>query len=300
MYIPKSQIKDNLFTPGGEWFYVSNNSPYTGFYYQLANGKAYTGKDQNTPPNEEIYEYTISEPYIPGEVQPDIVQFNDLWDTNDLQIYGRLKSTDYGLLRAIPPLTKTIPTSEDYENYTFKRYFVVKVNEIVYTEISLEVYNQINSQNPVWMWENYIPFTLTWTLKGNIDSVFKSNNGMIFLAEKDIKRKGLDIYLNKNYLQYYLYPKKENLFTDGGLLLDIAGNNYIGSYHVHETQGPMVGAMHTNTNHNRLFYKRFYRTEIINSQNQTNIVVTEETQNQEYRSALSPSNRGGSSSGGGY
>jgi len=56
MYIPKSQIKDNLFTPGGEWFYVSNNSPYTGFYYQLANGKAYTGKDQNTPPNEEIYQ----------------------------------------------------------------------------------------------------------------------------------------------------------------------------------------------------------------------------------------------------
>ena len=53
-YFPKSQIKENQFTPGAEWYYVKNNSSYTGFYYVLSNGKAYTGKNPNDPPNEEI------------------------------------------------------------------------------------------------------------------------------------------------------------------------------------------------------------------------------------------------------
>ena len=62
-YIPKSQIKANQFTPGAEWYYVKNNASYTGFYYVLSNGKAYTGKDPNNPPNDEIYK-KINKVYI--------------------------------------------------------------------------------------------------------------------------------------------------------------------------------------------------------------------------------------------
>ena len=62
----------------------------------------------------------------------------------------------------------------------------------------------------------------------------------------------------------------------------------------------MVGSTHTGTGHNKLFYTKFYRGEKVDSLNQTNVIVTEETQNLEYRSALSPSSGGGSSSGGGY
>ena len=51
-YIPKSQIKENQFTPGAEWYYVKNQASYTGFYYVLSNGKAFTGKNPNDPPNE--------------------------------------------------------------------------------------------------------------------------------------------------------------------------------------------------------------------------------------------------------
>ena len=54
-YIPKSQIKANQFTPGNEWFYIKDNSEYTGFYYLLSNGRAFTGKDQNSPPNDEMF-----------------------------------------------------------------------------------------------------------------------------------------------------------------------------------------------------------------------------------------------------
>ena len=58
-YIPKSQIKATQFTQGGEWYYVKNNSSYTGFYYILSNGTAYTGKNPNDSPNEEITTKTL-------------------------------------------------------------------------------------------------------------------------------------------------------------------------------------------------------------------------------------------------
>ena len=300
VYIPKSSIKANQFTPGGDWFYVKNNAPYIGSYYLLSNGKAYTGRDQNDPPNEEIFQNIVIASTLNDGPNAQVVEYVEIDINRDLQTYGRLKKTDYNLLRSVPPSQLTFPTPEDYENFIFKRYFLVKTNQNNYQEVSEEVYNEIESQNPVWMWENYLPFTLTWTLKGDIENVFKANRGMIFLEEKKIKRKGLDEYLERNYLQYYLYVEESNLYTDGGLLLNASGEDYKGFYHIHKTQGPMVGSTHTGTAHNKLFYTKFYRGEKVDSLNQTNVIVTEETQNLEYRSALSPSNGGGSSSGGGY
>ena len=29
-YIPKSAIKENQYTPGGEWYYIKNNEEYIG------------------------------------------------------------------------------------------------------------------------------------------------------------------------------------------------------------------------------------------------------------------------------
>ena len=148
MYIPKSQIKDNLFTPGGEWFYVSNNSPYIGFYYQLANGKAYTGKTQNDPPNKEIYQ---SIPIVSSETTPNsveistkIVEYNQDWEgSKDLRIYGILKDTDYNLLKSLPQYSQEFPTPEDYEKGMFIRYFLCKINQLEYLEINKQTYDNI-------------------------------------------------------------------------------------------------------------------------------------------------------------
>ena len=52
-----------------------------------------------------------------------------------------------------------------------------------------ETYDNIDTKNAVWMWEDYISFTLNWSIKGNIDRAFNNNRGAIFLAEKQIKRK---------------------------------------------------------------------------------------------------------------
>jgi len=49
-YLPKSQIKPNLYTKGEE--YYLNNQSYKGYYYVTSTGEAYTGKHPGDLPNE--------------------------------------------------------------------------------------------------------------------------------------------------------------------------------------------------------------------------------------------------------
>jgi hypothetical protein len=321
-YFPKSQIKENQFTPGAEWYYVKNNSSYTGFYYVLSNGKAYTGKNPNNPPNEEIVK---KDPIVSSEVRKNggindslnEVSYADNWDgytydnqtqnAKDVEIYGILTDTDYNLIRSKPQYSPTFPTPEDYEKEMFVRYFVCKINQLEYLEIDKETYNNIFTQNKVWVWEDYIPFTLNWYINGDIDRVFNNNKGSIFIKEKEINKKGLEDYLGKQYLEYFKYKKASNLNTRGGELITPTGQDYIGPYHIHEFQGPMEGSSHTSTAHRKLFYRRFYRGEIVDSLNQEGVIETGETQAVEFTTNIStdpnyipPSPSGGSSSGGGY
>lgn len=287
MYIPKSQIKDNLFTPGGEWFYVSNNSPYTGFYYQLANGKAYTGKDQNSPPNEEIYQNISIVSTQTNEnstaISTKFVEYNQFFsDSPDLAIYGILKKTDYNLLRSVPEYSPSLPTPEDYEKSLFIRYFLCKINQLEYLEVNKKTYDNIFTKNKIWMWENYTPFTLEWYIKGNIDRVFNNNKGLIFTKEEELGKKGLNEYLGKQFLQYFEHPEASNLTTNGGELITPTGKDYIGAYHIHKNQGPMEGATHIQGAHRKLFYKRFYQSELVDTLNQTGVIETGETQRIEF------------------
>ena len=321
-YIPKSQIKENQFTSGYEWLYVKNNAIYTGFYYLLSNGKAYTGKNPNDPPIEEIYKIDnpIQSPQVNdaslNDNNPQVIYadnydghvFEDQFQkARDVATYGRLTGVDYNLQRSKPQYIPTYPTPEDYDKGMFVRYFVCRINQLEYIETNKETYDNINSKNDVWVWEDYKPFTLNWYINGDIDRVFNNNKGSIFIVEKNIKKKGLDNYLGKNYLQYFKYKTSNNLVTTGGEFITPTGIDYVGSYHIHEFQGPMEGAIHISTAHSKLFYKRFYVGQRVQSLNQEGVIETGETQNVEYRSIVSttPINRGsstsgGSSTGGGY
>ena len=283
-YIPKSQIKPNQFTPGGKWYYVKNNSSYTGNYYLLSNGKAFTGNNPNSPPNDEIVQKSpiqSSQNVLDYSNIPLAVEYADNWsgytfeqqtqNAKDLELYGILTDIDYNLIRSRPQNISTKPSSENYEAGLFKRYFVTRINQLEFIEINQETYDNIVSQNPVWMWEDYIPFLLNWYIKGDIDRVFNNNKGSIFLAEKDISRKGLENYLSKNYLEYFEYPEANNLSTNGGELITQAGIDYTGPYHINKFQGPMVGTSHSSTSHSRLLYKRFYISQIVDVLNQEDI-----------------------------
>ena len=52
MYIPKSRILTNQYSNNNSLVYEKNGEIYKGFYYKTFEGKYYTGKNQNDPPNE--------------------------------------------------------------------------------------------------------------------------------------------------------------------------------------------------------------------------------------------------------
>jgi hypothetical protein len=51
MYYPKSQIKTNLYSNGGDYVLSTTQEAYKGYYYLISNGKAYTGRTPQDGPN---------------------------------------------------------------------------------------------------------------------------------------------------------------------------------------------------------------------------------------------------------
>jgi len=54
MYIPKSRILTNQYSDNNSLVYKSTQEVYKGFYYKTFEGKYFTGKTQNDPPNDEL------------------------------------------------------------------------------------------------------------------------------------------------------------------------------------------------------------------------------------------------------
>ena len=275
MYIPKSQIEENLYTHGEEWWYVDDGLEYVGFYYKLSTGKAYSGKNADVLPSREIFQKTggIDETKYP-EINDDStggINFSQIADnydgiipgTNnyqqprDVNTYANLKSVDVSKTKFLPEYEQTLPTVEDYEVGYFTRYFTVQTNSLIYMEISVKTYDELIGENSDWDWVGYIPFKVTWTIIGEMDAVFLTNKNIIGIAENKIKRKGLGKYLT-NKLEYFLFPEAESLQAIPNLLITATGEDYVGYYHINPTQGPMEGPFHSSTPHLRLYYKRFY------------------------------------------
>ena len=131
----------------------------------------------------------------------------------------------------------------------------------------------------------------------------------VYKAKKELEKKGLNEYLGKQFLQYFEYPEASNLTTNGGELITPTGKDYVGAYHIHKNQGPMEGATHIQGAHRKLFYKRFYQSELVDTLNQTGVIETGETQRIEFVNDLTveydapnqtQTSNNNSSTGGGY
>jgi hypothetical protein len=98
----------------------------------------------------------------------------------------------------------------------------------------------------------------------------------------------------------------ENLTTDGSEFTLPNGRRYSGSYHIHVSQGAMVGAKHTATPHQRLFAANSAVAERVASAQrqlqgqQTNRNKIQSTRATARRSTSPPRSSGGSGGGGGY
>jgi len=256
MYIPKSRIKTNLYTSGNEFVISSDRTNYVGYYHSLWTGKFFTGKNQFDKPKIELIKQSTEMDSVwlktaedapfqqyaenyDGEVVPGQIQ-----NMEDIVNYNSITNTDISISKLIPQQYYDQPTEEDYQLGQFTRYFLVKINELRYIEVSKKTYEQIINHSDDIVWELYIPFKTQWTIDGIEDDVFDINRNQTLILEQRINRRGLQEFLNNDYLKYYRSVNINNQYTNGDDYTLPNGLNYQGLYHIMPEGIAMTGRYH--------------------------------------------------------
>jgi hypothetical protein len=203
MYFPKSQITSNLYTNGNEFVLSTTQEIYIGFYFKISTGKIFTGKTPNDRPNIELIPLISNENILTpleNNFQSNYSTTTNIFEQSN-EIYLDLKS-EIPLVKFIPTYSPTLPTSQDYQNGEFQRYFCKKTNEIKYIEINKEQFGKLVAQDPQIEFSLYQPFIITWIISGDKDAVAKTNRNIVELASFRQKLPRLADYLRFDYTKY--------------------------------------------------------------------------------------------------
>ena len=185
-YYPKSQIKTNKSTNGGEFVRTDNNQIYKGYYWQTSNGQYFTGKNPNDLPTIKILPIEQPKESTPLETTTEWVE----------DYPSKLTNSTPGL----PPKNfKTQPTDENYKVGEFERYFTKKSNQNIYFEIAKDDYTKLSSKNPQIQYQLYIPIKISWQLVG--DS-YQVNKNTVKLTEQTQKLPGFTKYFKGRFDKY--------------------------------------------------------------------------------------------------
>lgn len=199
MYFPKSQVKTNLYTNGGEFIIQNTSSPYTGYYYEISNGQYFSGRNPNESPTYELIKAISS-----------TIPLNTSEDTSNNNFYilerGYARSTNLSFNQKAPsPPKQSYPvlTENDYKLGEFQRYFLKKGNETKFLEISLEDYRKYVNQDRDVMFELYTPIQINWILTGDKDQVYKVNQSIVARTEREQNLPGFTQYFRDRFTQFY-------------------------------------------------------------------------------------------------
>jgi len=191
MYYPKSQIKPNLYTNGGEYILSTTKEEYIGYYFKTSTGQLFTGKNPKESPNILLEILNIS---------PEDSPF-----TFPLQINPLSQSPSPSLpTRAIPQFNPNVPTQQEQQNGQYPRYFCKRNNELKYIEINLDTFTLLSTQSPQIAWDLYSPASVLWQIQGNKNTVYASNQASVYSIEKNLQWYGFSQYFKGDFLKYYL------------------------------------------------------------------------------------------------
>jgi hypothetical protein len=209
-YYPKSQIKTNLYTSGGEYSltppnYSSPQNSYVGYYYKISNGKVHTGKNPTDGTRQILYpiKNITNNNHIENQITLnfDTIEYNP----NPLSIqYNTIPGINIPKSRLLPSYNPTTPIQTDYELGVFTRYFCKKNNEYRYIEIDKKTYNSLLAKSPNIAWDLYSPISTLWYITGDKTVVAKANKGLVNLIETQQKWYSFSQYFKDQYLKYYL------------------------------------------------------------------------------------------------
>lgn len=248
MYYPKSQIIENLSTNGDEYKIQATNKPYKGYYFQVSNNQRFTGKNPDDKPNNLLVEIRDNVEYGSTLEQPKKAYWSPSYKFLQKQRGNILPSAPQP-----PNQSKPQPTSQDYNNGLFNRYFLYKTVDKSTIEVDIITYTQYIDKSPGVQINIFTPIQITWALTGEEKKVSKSNYNSVRLTEQKQQIYGFSNYFNKKYTQYYRYGKNENLYSNGKELRYTKNKKpYMGYYHIHPEKGPMVGRQHKEESHDYL------------------------------------------------
>lgn len=242
MYIPKSQIKSNLFTGGKEFIRIDNNLPYNGHYYKTSKGKFYTGKTPEEGLNVELIPSSPSQPEPnsqPGAIYS--TNFSTINFIEEESTYTALKNINLSQQKVIPQSTFPTPQPQDYINESFVRYFAKKRNAVKYLEIDKKTYDKLLSQDPTYLFELYRPLKLNWQISGDKIKTYQTNETQTALLARRERLEGFIEYFKGNFNQLYAQYTQGNTYVVAS-----NGKSYIGFYHVMGDGQVMTGKSHTN------------------------------------------------------
>jgi hypothetical protein len=197
MYYPKSQIKPNQYTNGGEFAYANNSQEYIGYYFKVSTGKYFSGRNQDDKPNEELL-----------SINADITTDETALSTDSAvvvvdPIYSYVTNTPVPPPTSIPSFNPNLPTQQDYQNGEFRRYFCKKTNEVIYVEINQDTFDKLVAKDPQILWQLYQPFIITWQLTGNQEQVARINKNSVELVSFRNRFPRFDEYLKFDFTKYY-------------------------------------------------------------------------------------------------
>lgn len=255
-YYPLSQIKPSLYTNGEEYVLSTTQENYIGYYYELSNGKRYTGKtpqdglnilllpNLSLPLN--LVQETAGEVIEPFNILTPDVDNPSLYSPLDKKILGGLSN------RFVPLYNATQPTQQDYNVGVFTRYFCKRRNQNTYIEIDQKTYNLLKQKSKNIAWDLYAPIQMLWYLTGSEMTVAKANKGLVMNLETTQKWYGFSQYFKNDFTQYHKFLDISNLYTSGSEFKTKNGQEYIGFYHIHNGNIPMVGKTHITEFHETL------------------------------------------------
>lgn len=201
MYYPKSQIKTNLITKGGELKLSNDNSEYRGDYWKTSNGEFFTGKN----PDSEIVVplIPIVETNIIGNPQTPTYEI----PTYDVPSYN-IKDNNYYNAKSLDIKSPTYPvshfptpTQEDYDFGEINRYFLKKTNEYRFLEIKKSDYEKYINRDENVPYQLYQPFQIIWDIGGKEDEVYNINRNTVKRTEKRYNVYGFEQYWRGQFSQ---------------------------------------------------------------------------------------------------
>lgn len=201
-YYPKSQIKTNLYTNGGEYTYNEGSSDsYKGYYFKISTGQLFTGKNPSDIPNYQLFPIIVYPTNGEGVTTPPPTLIT--YQSNSDIAYSKVNNNTNSKVREVPSFYLTLPTEQDKQNGSFTRYFCKKNNELKYFEISQTSYTKLKNQDPSIAFDLYSGVSLSWLIKGPPEQVPSINASSVSRVASQNNWLGFSQYF-KNYSQYYL------------------------------------------------------------------------------------------------